>query len=107
MQKKITELGIGQTSIVPGRYKKIDYLPAMFLYKFLVQSKKPQAFTAFNTLIYPFDNYSWYFIIASILAVFLTLITIQKCWIIASGERSSDTWIAEGHCKGSILRHYL
>ena len=99
VHKKKTELGIGQTSIVPHRYKLIDYLPSMFFYKFLVQSKKPEAVSSLATLIYPFDKYCWYLLIASILATFIALLSIQKCWMVASGERPSNIWIFEGHWK--------
>ena len=77
----------------------VDYLPSMYLYSFLVQSKRPEAIGSYDTLIYPLDKYCWYLVISSILAVFITLIFIQICWMFSSGERPSSTWIFQGHKK--------
>ena len=103
MHKKITELGIGQTSIIPNRYKLIEYLPSMFVFKFLVQSKKPQAISPFDTLIGPYDKFCWYFIMASMISIFIALIIIQKSWMIANGEVSSSFWVYEGQTKCKII----
>ena len=96
MHKKETEIGVGQASILHYRYKNVDYLPAMFLNVFLVQSKRPEAIGKIDTLIYPLDESCWYLMVSSIFAIFITLILIQKCWIIASGERPTNTWIFQG-----------
>ena len=68
----------------------------MFQYRFLVQSKKPEAINRFDTLFYPLDKYVWFFIVSSVLAVFITLIVIQKCWMLASGENPVNGWIFQG-----------
>ena len=99
VHNKETELGIGQTSILLHRYASIDYLPSMFLYRFLVQSKKPEAINRFDTLVYPLDKYVWCCLALSVLAVFITLIFIQKCWILASGENPKNGWIFQGKNK--------
>ena len=96
MYKKETEIGVGQASIVSHRYKKVDYLPSMFLNEFLVQSKKPDPIGKIDTLIYPLNKFCWYFMISSIITIFMTLIFIQKWWMIASGERPSNSWIFQG-----------
>ena len=92
------ELGVGQTSILHWRYTLVDFLPPMFIYHFRVTSKKPQPILAWDTLIYPFDQYMWYFIAASILAVVIALILIQNVWTFASGEQPPNGWVFQG-CK--------
>ena len=68
----------------------------MFAYQFHVQSQKPEALTTYDTLIYPFDNYIWYFIGSFSTAIFLALITIQIIWIHVSGEKPPFGWIFQG-----------
>ena len=96
MHKKGTEIGVGQASIIYYRYMNVDYLPSMFLNAFLVMSKRPRAIGKIDTLIYPLDKSCWYLMVSSIFAIFIALILIQKSWIIASGERPTNTWIFQG-----------
>ena len=85
--------------ITPSRYKLIQYLPWMFDYKFEVQSRRPEAITSYDALIYPFDKYIWYFTSSSMLVVFFALLIIQKCWVHASGKRLPTGWGFQGDGK--------
>ena len=96
VHEKIAEIGLGQASINPKRYLKVEYLPWMYTYEFRVQSKKPEAIVTYDTLIYPFGKYVWYLSFAFCLAVFLLLTFIQKCWIYASGEYPPNGWVFQG-----------
>ena len=94
---KRSEISIGQTVITPGRYELVEYLPWMYTFEFIVQSKRPEAIgVSYRALILPFDKYIWYFIGTSMLAVFLVLITIQKCWVHASRKSPPTGWVFQG-----------
>ena len=97
MNRKISEIGIGQNVITPYRYKYIEYLPWMFIFEFVVQSKRPEAINSYDALIYPFDVYIWGFTGFSTLATFLALVFIQKCWIHASGNQPPGGWVFQGN----------
>ena len=47
---KQTELGIGQTSYVSYRFKVVDYLPWMYVYEFIMQSKRPDPIQGLNSI---------------------------------------------------------
>ena len=47
---KQTELGIGQTSYVSYRFKVVDYLPWMYVYEFIMQSKRPDPIQGCNSI---------------------------------------------------------
>ena len=78
------------------RYKLVEYLPWMFVYINGVQSKKAEQINTLDTLIYPFDQYIWYFTASFSMAVFIALIFIQKCHINAMGHIPQDGWIFQG-----------
>ena len=88
--------------MVPYRYELIEYLPHMFTYIYEVQSKKPEEIISFDALIFPLDNYSWYFTISFTMAVLLLLIFIQKCWTHASGRQPPNGWLFQGNMSCSI-----
>ena len=93
---KESEIGIGFTVVTLFRYKFIEYLPWMNFYNFEVQSKRPEEIVSYDALIYPFDKYTWYLTCVSTLVVFLVLITTQKCWGHASGNRLPIGWVFKG-----------
>ena len=68
----------------------------MYTYLFEVQSQKPQQIISLDALIYPLDNYTWYFTISSATVVLLLLIIIQKCWNYASGQNPPNGWLFQG-----------
>ena len=89
-------MGIGQPALLHWRYSLVEYMPAMFVYDYVVQSKKPEAIASKNTLFYPFNKIVWYLVASSVFSVFLTLVLIQKCWMMASGEKPPSVWIYQG-----------
>ena len=96
VNKKLCEIGIGQHSMSPYRYELIEYLPYMYTYVFSVLSRKPEQIISYDALIYPLDNYTWYFTLSSSMAVLLLLIFIQKCWAHASGQKIPSGWFFQG-----------
>ena len=97
VNRKDCEIGVGQHAIISKRAKLIEYLPWMFVYINGVQSKKAEQISnTLDTLAYPFDKYIWSFTASFTMAVFLTLIFIQKCWVQASGQKPPDGWIFQG-----------
>ena len=94
---KQSEIGIGQATIVPYRYKMIEYLPWMYLYNFEVESQRPFPITTYDTLTYPFDSWTWGFLVGFSAFVFIFLVFIQKLWIHTTGERPPNGWIFQGN----------
>ena len=74
----------------------IDYLPWMYMYEFLISSKRPEPIVTYDTLIYPFDNYTWSFILAFTPATFVILAMFQVVWKYASGEPNPSEWLYQG-----------
>ena len=100
---KIAEIGVGQATIAPYRYAKVDYLPWIYNYEFEVQSARPTPVVSFDTLIFPFDKYTWYFTISSSIGVFTLLVCIQKAWTYASGTKPIDGWMFQGNLSFNLL----
>ena len=96
VHQKDTEIGIGQNMYNNVFGKVIEYMPFMYAYTFVVQSRKAEAIITFDTLTYPFDKYLWYMTMLFSTSVFTLLIFIQKCWIHASRKKSPNGWIFEG-----------
>ena len=94
---KQSEIGIGQATIVPYRYKIIEYLPWMYLYNFEVESQKPFPIVTYDTLTYPFDNWTWGLLAGFSTFVFLFLVFIQKLWIYTTGEKPPNGWMFQGN----------
>ena len=89
-------MGIGQSSFTAYRNKVVDFLPNMYVYEFGMQSKKPHEMASFDTIIYPFDSLTWIFSLASMLAVFGTLLLMQNRWLRVSGESNNSNFMFEG-----------
>ena len=96
---KQTELGIGQTSYVSYRFKVVDYLPWMYVYEFIMQSKRPDPIQSYETIIYPFGYYVWAFAFAFTVATLVVLMGFQWCWSKFSGEPFPRGWLWEGRIK--------
>ena len=94
---KQSEIGIGQATIVPYRYKIIEYLPWMYLYNFEVESQRPFPITTYDTLTYPFDNWTWGLLSGFSAFVFLFLVFIQKLWMQTTGEKPPNGWLFQGN----------
>ena len=97
VQTKQSEIGIGQTTIVPYRYNLIEYLPWMYLYKFEVQSQKPQQVTTFDALTIPFDSITWGLLFGFSFFIFCFLVFIQKLWSHETGEKPPNGWLFQGN----------
>ena len=93
---KQSELGVGQTSFVSYRYKMVSYLPYMYMYEFAFTSKKPKPIVTYDTLSYPFDDYTWCFTLAFTFVTFVILATFQMIWAYASGETNPEEWLFQG-----------
>ena len=89
-------MGIGQTSYVAQRYEVADFLSWMYYYEFSIESKRPDPIVTYETLIYPFDNWTWFFAFIQTIAVFVVLIIFQLLWRISSGEPNPQEWLFEG-----------
>ena len=63
----------------------------------------PQQIISYEALVYPLDNYSWYFTLFSSTAVLFTLILIQKCWDNASGQKPPNGWLFQGELSQTIM----
>ena len=50
----------------------------------------------YDTLIYPFDHYTWGFILAITPATFVILAMIQVVWKYASEEPNPSEWLYQG-----------
>ena len=68
----------------------------MYTYFFEVQSQKPREIISIDALIYPLDQYCWYFTLSSSAAILILLIIIQKCWDHANGQKSPEGWLFQG-----------
>ena len=78
---KLSELGIGQSGIVFGHRRfVVDNLPWMSVYQWPIQNIKPKEIASFDTLMYPFDNYTWAFVFGAIVGEFIILIIMQLVW---------------------------
>ena len=96
MSTKQTELGIGQTSYVSYRYKVADFLPWMYVYEFIMQSKRPDSIQSYETIIYPFGHWVWAFALIFTIVMFVVLTAFQLCWSKASGEPNPRGWLFQG-----------
>ena len=74
----------------------VGYLPWMYMYEFPISSKKPEPIVTYDTLIYPFDYYTWGFILVFTPATFLILAMFQVVWKYASGEPYPSEWLYQG-----------
>ena len=79
------------------RYEMIDYLPWMYLHNFEVQSQRPLPITTYDTLTYPFDIWTWRFLLGFSVFVSFFLVFIQKLWMHASGEQPPNGWLFQGN----------
>ena len=89
-------MGIGQSSFSAYRNKLVDFLPNMYIYEFVMQSKKPHVMASFDTIIHPFDSFTWIFSLASMLAVFGTLLLMQNRWLRVRGQSNNVNFMYEG-----------
>ena len=89
-------MGIGQPNYADYRYRLVDYLSPMYMYKYVMASKKPDETDSYDTIVYPFDPYCWLFTICTILAEFLLLVFAQNLWCSMNDKNYQDNHIYEG-----------
>ena len=89
-------MGIGQPNYADYRYRLVDYLSPMYMYKYVMASKKPDEIDSYDTIVYPFDPYCWLFTICTILAEFLLLVFAQNLWCSMNDKNYQDNHIYEG-----------
>ena len=75
----------------------------MYMYEYIMRSKRPDQIATYDTIVYPFDTYIWIFIIISMMAQFLALFVIQNVWSFVSGNSNPKDYIFEGGWLKSIL----
>ena len=90
-------MGIGQPNFADYRYKIVDYLPAMYMYEYIMISQKPKEIASYDAIIYPFDLYTWVLTICSVLAELLIFIFAQSLWSYMHGNTDPGDQILEGH----------
>ena len=94
---KLSEIGIGQTGIVFGeRSVVVDNLPWMSVYEWPIENIKPGEIASFGTLTYPFDNYTWAFVVGAIVGEFIILIIMQLVWSGVVEESTPTDFVYQG-----------
>ena len=68
----------------------------MYMYEYIMNSKRPEQITTYDTIVYPFDAYIWIFITISMIAQFLALFIMQNVWSISSGASNPKDYIFQG-----------
>ena len=87
---------MAQTSIVEHRIQHVDYLPWMYFYEFVFESKKPLEISSFLALVYPLDLFTWILSLLGTIVMFLTLTLMQKLWSDVSGEAYFPEYLYQG-----------
>ena len=72
------DLLLRPTSYTHQRYTRIDYLNHISSYEKYAYSRQPRKLPNFLTIINPMDNYIWLFLIITVLAMLVALVTIDK-----------------------------
>ena len=93
---KNAEIGIGQLSFASYRYNLVDYLPWMYIYEFPFVSRLPREVTSFDTLIRPFDGYTWITAFVATAIFYFALVITQKLWTFQSGNPYKSDFLYEG-----------
>ena len=94
---KQSELGIGQSGIVFGNRRfVVDNLPWMSVYEWPIQTIKPKEIASFDTLMYPFDNYTWAFVFGAIIGEFTIMIIMQLVWSGLVGKSTPRDFVYQG-----------
>ena len=78
------------------RFEVVDFLPPMYMYEYIFKSKKPDQIATYDTIVYPFDVYTWTFITISMMVQFLVLFVTQNTWSFSSRDTKPRDYIFEG-----------
>ena len=68
----------------------------MYAHNWALQSRRPKQVASYDTIVNPFDHFTWGFTFLSIVIQFLLLLLIQNVWSKASGAPNPDDYIYEG-----------
>ena len=99
---KQCEIGIGQVPFTTHRHKLVVYLPYMYADQWLLRSRKPKPVASYDTIVNPFDYYTWGFTFLTIFIQFSLLLVAQNVWSKASGGHNPNDYIYEGRAKVPI-----
>ena len=82
--------------IVDYNLKLVDYLYCMYHHPWVILSKKPGQIASYDTIVYPFDFFTWIFTFSIIITEFIFLIGVQNLWSYASGEGNPRDYVFQG-----------
>ena len=102
-----SELGIGQIDFEYNRFKHINFLPAMYMDELLFASQRPKEITSYDTIVIPFEKYTWIMTFGCIISQFLLLILMQSIWANMTGETIPEDYIYEGGCIISLQKYLV
>ena len=74
----------------------VDYLHFMHVQPWCVFTAKPRAISSYDTIIYPFDIYTWGFTFGLIATQFALLLMMQNLWSNVIGKSNPQDYIYEG-----------
>ena len=86
----------------PNTYRQNDFIGPVGSWDFRFISGAPQKRQAYLTLIKPFDTYIWAFLLASVVAVTITLIIANKMF-----ETWADVSLNETTFQSKIMCYYI
>ena len=95
---------MGQAKFALYRYKIVDYLHYMYEHPYIMISRKLREIVSYDTIIYPFDNYTWALTMCMITMQFILLVSIQNVWTLASGKPNPQDYIFQGSKEVKIKR---
>ena len=108
-------MGIGPARYNHYGYQKVDFLPPICDYMYIISQRKPGEIASFETLINPFDKYVWAFTLASTISVMAALTIMKRCWNLKQGRPSYENNYYKGEkqhnyfllgCSISIFRYH-
>ena len=86
--------------MLPYRLERIDFLPYMFAYEFVIMTRKPTQVPEYEALIYPFDRNIWVFTFSFMVLVSFALTVLQKVWSNGPGKASRKDSTTQSECLG-------
>ena len=100
MASKQGEIGIGQAGFIELYFQKVDFLPPMTHYEFIISQRKPKEIVSYTALIYPVDKYVWVFTLLSSFIMFITLKLAKKVGNLITGPATPN----EGNSRGKKIK---
>ena len=79
---------------------KVDVdLDYMYCHQYILGSKKPVPIASYDTIVNPFDFFTWICTFASIISQFLLLLLLENIWCHVSGKIKPVDYVYEGFVK--------